>query len=132
MTDPLHCKFTVTHEWVRPKGDKITVGISEDAQRQLSDIIHVELPEPDEHHHYAEHEEMGVVESLRLSTDFHAPVSGTITAINANLLSSPELINEDPYGEGWLVEMVPDDMDDVESLMDIDEYEGILPEDEEE
>lgn len=132
MTDLNDLKFAPTHEWARREGNRVIVGISDDAQRNLSDVIHVEMPEPDEQHHYEAGEEIGVIESLKISVDFHAPVSGTITSINAELLSNPELINEDPFGAGWLVEMRPDDPEDVDRLMDVDEYEGSLPEEDEE
>jgi len=95
----------------------------------LSDITSIELPEPDEHR-YEAGEEMGVMESVKTSADFHAPVSGTITATNTELLSRPELINSDPYGRGWIVEMAPASMAELNSLMDIDEYETSLPEEE--
>lgn len=131
MDDVTDLKFTGTHEWVRRKGSKIVVGITEYAQQRMSDITNVELPEPDDHHYEAD-EDMCVIESLRMATDCHAPVSGRIVAINTDLLAKPEIINSDPYGEGWLVEMAPDNADDIDSLMDSYEYEAGLPEEEEE
>ena len=130
MRDPSEFKYAPTHEWVFRKEESLLVGITDHAQQQLSDIVHVELPEPDDHH-YEVHEEVGSIESLRMATDFHAPVSGTIIAINTQLLSQPELINSDPYGEGWLIEMMPDRMDDLEDLVDVDEYEALWPDEEE-
>ena len=131
MTDPTELRFASSHEWAKVKGESVVVGVSEYAQQHLSDVVHVELPEPDDHHYEAE-EDMCVVESLKTASDCHAPVSGTITAINTDLLSRPEVINEDPYGEGWIVEMAPDKMSDIENLMDVYEYEAGLPEEEEE
>jgi len=131
MTDPAKLKFTETHEWVRVQGDRLRVGVSDFAQQKLSDIIHVDLPEPDDHH-YEAGEEMCVLESLKTAADVHAPLSGIIVAINSSLLSKPELVNSDPYGDGWLVEMHADHADDVNGLADYDEYEASLPEEEEE
>ena len=129
MIDPSRLRFTGTHEWVRHKGKTVVVGVAEDAQVRQSDIIHVELPEPDEHHFEAG-EDIAVIESVKTSVDLHAPVSGTVSAINTKLLSHPELINEEPYGDGWVVEMKPDSMAEIEELMTIDEYEDTLPEEE--
>ncbi len=129
--DPSDLKFTRSHEWVRVKGKKIVVGITDYAQAQLSDIIGVELPEPDDTR-YAAGDDLGVVESTRTTADFHVPINGVVVASNARLLSEPELINSDPYGDGWLVEMKPDSMADIAELLDIDEYESSLPEEEEE
>jgi len=132
MIDPSDLRFTDMHEWVRIKDrNTIVVGITDFAQARLSDITSVELPEPDEHH-YEAREEISVIEALNTSAAFHAPVSGVIVATNTDLLGRPELVNLDPYGSGWLVEMQPDNMADILSFMDVDEYEANLPEDEEE
>jgi glycine cleavage system H protein len=123
-------KLTPTHEWVRKKSKTIVVGITDYGQQQLSDVTGVELPEPDEAHYNAR-DELGVIESVRTSIDYHAPVDGTIVKVNSELLANPELINNDPFGDGWLVEMKPDKMSDVDELMDFDEYETSLPDEEE-
>ena len=129
MIEQTKLKYTRTHEWVLVKGKKIIVGVTDFGQQQLSDITSIDLPEPDEHH-YEAGEEIGVMESVKTSADFHAPVAGTITATNTELLSRPELINTDPFGRGWIVEMAPDSVAEANSLMDIDEYENSLPEEE--
>lgn len=131
MTDPVDFKFTHDHEWVQVRGDIIRVGVSDYIQSKLDDITHVDLPEPDDHHCEME-ETLGEIESLRGATEYHAPAAGIITAINTELLVKHELINHDPYGEGWLIEMKLDDMADLDDLMDLHEYEATLPEDEEE
>lgn len=131
MRDAADLRYTRTHEWVEVKRDTIVVGVTDYAQAHLSDVVNVELPEPDEHH-YESNEEFCVVASLRNSRGCLTPVAGTIVKINTELLSRPELINKDPYGQGWLIEMKPDNMDDADDLMDADEYEASLPEDEEE
>ncbi len=130
MSDTADMRFTHTHEWVLLQEDTVRVGLSDHAQHQLADIIAVELPEPDDHH-YDVDEEVCVVESLNSAQDLRSPISGVIVAINTDLLGSPELINSDPYGEGWIVEMKPDDMSDLEGLMDLYEYEAGLPEEDE-
>ncbi|MEO0273371.1 MAG: glycine cleavage system H protein [candidate division WOR-3 bacterium] len=125
-------KFTSTHEWVRVEKGTIVVGITDYIQGLLPRITNVELPEPDENHHYEAGEDVSVIESLRNTYDFKAPVSGIIVEVNYNLLSNPELINEDPYGEGWIIRMKPDNMKDVNKLLDLYTYEDNLPEEEEE
>lgn len=121
-----HTRFTHNDEWISPAGDVYRIGITDFAQQHLGDIIHVELPEADDHH-CEEDEELGVIESLSGSMELHAPVAGTITAVNANLLSHSELINASPYENGWIVEMTIDDASRLDELMDIDEYEAELP-----
>ena len=129
MHAPRNLKFTRDHEWVRVKGHALVVGMTDFAQHQLSHIINVDLPAPDEHHHYDGGAEVGVLESVKAAADFHAPVSGIVTAVNPELLHAAELINSDPYGAGWLFQMKPDAMADIEDLMDLDDYEGSLPDD---
>lgn len=132
MTDTSNLMFTQNHEWILLRKDKTAiVGITDFGQSILSQVTHVDVPEPDEQVHEAG-EEIGVIESIRNSFPFHCPVAGVITASNRNLLSAPELINEDPFGEGWIFEMKIDDPSEVEDLMSPDEYESHLPEDDEE
>jgi len=130
--DPTFLRFSETHEWVKIK-DRFTIvaGLAEFALNKLSDVLSVDLPEPDEHH-YEAGDDVGIVEALNSSVTLHAPVSGRVVASNTALLTNPELICEDPYGRGWLFEMRPDSMEDVQELLDYDEYEGRLPEEEEE
>ena len=129
MQDFTDYRFTSNHEWVLTKGDRLVIGLTDYAQHMLSDIVSVELPEPGDHH-YEENEEVGIVESVKTTSEIRAPVAGYVVATNADLLSIPELINEDPYGKGWLVEFTPDNMADVGALLHVDEYEDILPEEE--
>lgn len=124
--------YTQTHEWVRvKKGKNIVVGISDYGQAILSEATGVELPEPDDHLSDAG-EELGVIESLRTCMSYHAPVAGKITSVNTELLSTPELINHDPYGEGWIFEMQIQNIRDLDNLLDQDEYDATIPDDEEE
>ena len=129
MEDLSDLAFTRTHEWVRRNGDVIVVGITDYAQHVISEIVSVELPEADDHH-YDAGEEVGITESADTSREFRAPVSGIVVGVNSALHGRPELINSDPYGEGWLVEMKPDDAADLDDLMHVDEYEDWLPDEE--
>lgn len=132
MTETGDLLFTKTHEWVKPKrGRIIAVGISDYAQGLLSDVTNIEMPEPDDQV-YEANEEVGIVESLKTTLPLHAPVAGRISRINSALLSNPELINDDPYGEGWFFEMTVSDTGDLDDLMSQDEYEAGFPDEEEE
>lgn len=131
MTDIGDLLFTHDHEWVRVKdGKTATIGVSDFVNTLLSEVTHIDLPEPDEHI-YEEGEELGVIESLKSSLPFHFPISGAIIASNSALLSTPEKINEDPYGEGWIFEMTVNDPSELSHLLSADEYENHLPDDEE-
>jgi glycine cleavage system H protein len=123
-------KLTTTHEWVRKKAKTIVVGITDFGQQLLSDVTGVELPEPDDVL-YNVRDELGVIESVRTTVDFHAPVGGTVVKVNSELLANPEMVNTDPFGKGWLVEMKPDHMAEIDELMDFDEYEASLPDEDE-
>ena len=131
MEDLSHLKFTHHEEWIEIKDDEIIMGITDFAQSKLGDIINVELPEPDEHPYDLE-DALGVIESLSESMEFHAPVPGIITEINTNLLSSPELINASPFEKGWIVKIKPSDINSLDDLLDIVEYEALLPEEDDE
>lgn len=129
MVDPADLRYTENDQWVEIRGKRIRTGLTDYGQERLSDATRVELPEPDDHH-YQKNEEMGLVESLKMAMEIRAPLAGKIVAVNTELLAKPELINQDPYGAGWLVEMVPDRMGDVKNLMDYDEYEAGMEEEE--
>ncbi len=126
---PGDLKFLKSHEWVRIEGDgKVTVGISDHAQGLLGDLVYVELPA------VGDTVEAGngvaVVESVKAASDVYAPVSGTITAVNAALSDKPETINEDAYGEGWLFVIQIDDPDQLNELLAPDDYAELLEGDE--
>lgn len=123
MEIPGDLKFAPSHEWVRVEDDgSITVGISYHAQQQLGDLVFVETPEID--HQCDAEEGVAVVESVKAASDIYAPVAGTITDANSQLADNPELVNTDPYGEGWIFKLQPDDVDEVNQLMDPDDYEA--------
>lgn len=128
MDTPRELRYTKTHEWVRWNGKVATVGITDFAQDQLSDLTYVELPT--EGDSFSAQEEVAVVESVKAASDVYAPISGTISAVNKALLDKPELINTDPYGEGWIFKIIPDDVSELESLMDADTYDQQNPDEE--
>jgi glycine cleavage system H protein len=96
-------RYTKTHEWVTVDGKTVTVGITDFAQAQLGDVVFLELPSPGRK--LAMRESFGVVESVKAASDLYAPVAGRISAVNDKLTTKPELINSDPYGEGWILKL---------------------------
>ena len=111
-------RYTKTHEWVTVDGKTVTVGITDFAQSQLGDVVFLELPSPGRK--LAVRESFGVVESVKAASDLYSPVAGRVTAVNEKLSTKPELINSDPYGDGWIMkveltgDLPPDFMDESE------------------
>ena len=121
-------RYTKAHCWCREEDNgELTVGITDYAQGQMSDLTFVELPSVGDR--VEADEEMAVVESVKAASDVYAPVSGEVTAINEDLAETPELVNQSPYGKGWLCRILPDDPGDFADLLDADAYEATLPED---
>jgi glycine cleavage system H protein len=120
MADTL--KFTEDHLWVRVEGQRAHVGISDYGQAELGEVIAVELPDVGDE--LEKGEPFGEIESVRTVTELLSPVGGTVTAINSDLDDHPRIVNEDPYHEGWLVEIEMTDETELEDLMDSDEYEA--------
>lgn len=121
MSDtPSNLRFTKTHEWARSEQKTIVVGISDFAQDALGDVVFVELPLVG--HEVNEGEEVAVVESVKAASDIYAPLSGSIVRVNELLEEQPELLNSDPYGEGWIFAMIPKDAEDSEDLLDSQTY----------
>jgi glycine cleavage system H protein len=118
--DP-RCRYSKSHEWIRATDDQAYVGITDYAQQQLSDIVYVEVPEIGAT--FSQGEVFGVVESVKAATDCYLPVSGEIIDINHDLEDSPELVNKDPYGEGWFVKITLEDPIELRALMDAKAYE---------
>ncbi|EMA04154.1 glycine cleavage system protein GcvH [Haloferax denitrificans] len=113
-------KYLESHEWTTTEGDAVRIGISDFAQDELGDVVFVELPaEGDE---LAAGEEFGVVESIKAVSDLYAPISGTVTAVNEELFDAPELLNDDPYGDGWMLEVEPADESEFDDLLSPEEY----------
>lgn len=120
------CRYAETHEWVRVDGEFAFCGISDYAQSELNDIVFVETPEIGDR--FAQGDAYGVVESVKAASDVYLPVAGEIVAANAALEESPEIVNSDPYGEGWFVRVQLDDPAQVSKLMDADAYREFLEE----
>jgi glycine cleavage system H protein len=122
---PGDLRYTSEHEWLRKEDDgSVTIGITDHAQSALGDLVYVELPEVDQD--VESGDEMAVVESVKAASDVYAPISGTVIEVNEILADDPEKINEDPYGDGWIVRIKPsgDDSD----TMDPDQYQAFLDE----
>jgi glycine cleavage system H protein len=117
---PSDLKFTKNDEWLRIEGDSATIGISDYAQDQLNDIVYVEFP--DVGATFAQGAAFGVVESVKAASDIFMPVGGTVTEVNKTLEDTPETINSDPYGKGWLVKIKIANAAEASSLMDADAY----------
>ena len=119
--------YTKDHEWIRPENDgSFVVGITEYAQAALGDLVYVELPDVDQE--LAENDEMAVVESVKAASDVYAPISGTVVAVNEGLADDPESINNDPYGDGWIVRMTAADGVNLDEMMNPDAYQEFLDE----
>jgi glycine cleavage system H protein len=117
---PEQLKYTKEHEWVRVEGDTVVIGITDYAQDALGEIVYIELPsEGDE---ITKGDPFGSVESTKSVSELYAPVSGEVVEVNEALLDSPETINEDPYGEGWMIKVKPYDLAELDDLMDSEEY----------
>jgi glycine cleavage system H protein len=120
MEIPGGLKFSKEHEWVATDDAVATVGITDHAQDQLGEIVYIELPAVGDK--VSKDDPFGVVESVKAVSDIYAPVSGTVVEINEDLPESPEVVNEDPYGDGWLIKIKMNDPADLEDLMDGNEY----------
>lgn len=118
---PNELKYASSHEWARLEEDgTVTVGISDHAQQALGDVVYVEHPELGQT--VSAGAETGVVESVKAASDIYAPVSGTICAVNETLEDAPETVNLDPYGDGWFFKIQPDDISQLDDLMDAEAY----------
>jgi glycine cleavage system H protein len=125
--DP-EARYAETHEWARKDGEELVVGITDYAQESLSDIVYVELPEVGDK--LEQGENFGVVESVKAASDVYMPIGGEITAVNTELEEAPELINQDPYGEGWMLRVAPSDPAEFDNLMEHSAYEAQVEEEE--
>jgi glycine cleavage system H protein len=124
MNIPAELKYTKDHEWVKIDGDIATVGITEFAQSELGDIVYVEIETVGET--IDQEEVFGSVEAVKTVSDLFMPVSGEILEFNENLEDNPELVNSDPYGEGWMIKVKISDASQIDSLLDAAAYEGII------
>jgi glycine cleavage system H protein len=117
-------KYTRSHEWVKIEDGIATVGITDHAQESLGDITYIELPETE--YPVQPEEETAVVESVKAASDIYAPVAGTICEVNQDLMDRPEIVNEDPYGNGWIFKIADANEADLEDLFDASEYDHLV------
>ncbi|MBI2785043.1 MAG: glycine cleavage system protein GcvH [Legionella longbeachae] len=119
-------KFTSTHEWLKKEQSEVIVGITDHAQELLGDMVFIELPEIGDE--VSAGEELGVVESVKAASDFYAPISGVVTAINEVVVENPAIVNTDPYTSGWLVKIKPSHPDEIETLLSAAQYQNEISE----
>ena len=129
MEFPEDLKYSKEHEWVLVEDNVATVGITDYAQDQLGDIVFVELPAIGDK--VSKEDAFGVVESVKAVSDIYAPVSGKVLEVNDDLVDNPEMVNEDPYGDGWMIKIEMNDAEDLQDLMTAAEYEEYVAEEKE-
>lgn len=127
MKVPEGLLYTNEHEWIRIDGAKGVVGVTDFAQDQLGDVVFVDLPAPDTA--LEKNKTLGVVESVKTVSDLYAPVSGKVIAVNKDLEAQPELVNKDPYGQGWMVEIELSDAGELSALLTPEKYAAFIQED---
>jgi glycine cleavage system H protein len=120
------CRYLETHEWIRVQGDEAYIGISDYAQDELNDVVYVELPDAGDS--LEKGEEFGTVESVKAASELYMPASGEILAVNEALDGSPELVNQDPFGDGWMLRMRLMDPDELDELLTVEEYKAFCEE----
>lgn len=124
MTAPSDLKFTKSHEWVRLDGSIATIGLADYAQNELGDITYLELPEVGDA--IVAGEPLGVVESVKAASDIYAPIGGEVVERNENAISAPELVNQSPYDEAWLIKVRVGNPSDLDGLMDAQDYDAFV------
>jgi glycine cleavage system H protein len=118
--------YSEDHEWIREEEDYLLIGITDFAQEELGDIVFVELPEVDEE--FDKDDSFGVLESVKAVSDTFIPISGKVIEVNEDLIDNPELINDDPYGDGWLIKVEPADDSELDELLSAEEYAEFIEE----
>jgi glycine cleavage system H protein len=125
MNTPNELKYTKEHEWIRDNGDgTVTIGITDFAQSELGDIVFVELEDVDSE--FAQDNTFGTVEAVKTVSDLFAPIDGVVTELNEALEDNPELVNDDPYGDGWMIKMKLSDSSQLDSLLSSDSYNELI------
>ncbi len=124
MNFPDNLRYTKDHEWVKVNGDEATVGITDFAQRELGDIVYVEIESVGKE--LQSGEIFGTVEAVKTVSDLYLPISGTVTEVNANINSNPESVNTDPYGEGWMIKMKFTDQSQLDGLLSAEAYQNLV------
>jgi glycine cleavage system H protein len=126
MSSPGDLKYSKTHEWLRIDGDVATIGITDHAQAELGDIVYVELPEPGRV--LAKDDIFGTVESVKAVSDLYSPVAGEVTDTNAALADATETVNQDPFGDGWMIRVRLANSAELEELLDAPDYDKLVAE----
>jgi len=124
MAVPPELRYSKEHEWVRVEGESATVGVTDYAQEQLGDIVYVDLPKVGTA--VRQSGKLGEIESVKAVSDFFSPVSGDVTELNEEVVKSPELVNQDPYGGGWLLKLTLSDAGEVDRLLTAQQYEELV------
>ncbi|MEH6307348.1 glycine cleavage system protein GcvH [Olivibacter sp. CPCC 100613] len=124
MNFPAELKYTKDHEWIRVEGDEATIGITEFAQRELGDIVFIEIPTVGEE--VTANEVFGTVEAVKTVSDLYMPVTSTVVSVNETLDGSPELVNNDPYGEGWIIKVKIDNNTGLDGLLSAEAYQELV------
>ena len=124
MNFPAELKYTKDHEWIRLEGDVAYIGITEFAQRELGDIVYIDINSKG--NEVSKDAVFGTVEAVKTVSDLFMPVTGTVTEVNPLLDSQPELVNSDPYGDGWMVKITPANAADIDSLVSAEEYSALV------
>ena len=124
MNIPGELKYSKDHEWARIEGDIITIGITDYAQGELGDIVYIELPEVGRE--LSAGESFGTIEAVKAVSDLFAPLSGEVVEINSKLDGTPEIVNDDPYGEGWMIKIKISNLQEIDSLLSKTAYEELL------
>jgi glycine cleavage system H protein len=120
MNLPANLKYTKEHEWIRVEGDVAYIGITDHAQKELGDIVYVDIDTLDKE--VAQNEVFGTVEAVKTVSDLYSPITGTVLEVNAHLDGSPEAVNSDPYGDGWMIKMSIGNPSELEALMSAETY----------
>lgn len=124
MNIPANLKYTKEHEWVSLEGDVATIGITDFAQKELGDIVFVEIETVGQQ--MAANEVFGTVEAVKTVSDLYLPVAGTILEVNPDLAAAPEAVNSDPYGNGWMIKVKVDNPADLDQLLDAEAYQSLI------
>jgi glycine cleavage system H protein len=124
MNFPAELKYTKDHEWIKVAGNEATIGITEFAQSELGDIVYVDIASLGKE--VAKDDVFGTVEAVKTVSDLFMPVTGTVTEINPALNNQPDLVNSDPYGEGWMVKITVADASEIEGLLSADDYKSVV------
>ncbi|TKC04163.1 glycine cleavage system protein GcvH [Pedobacter frigoris] len=124
MNFPSELKYTKDHEWVKVEGNEAHIGITDFAQRELGDIVYIDINTVGDE--VSKDEVFGTVEAVKTVSDLFMPVTGTVAEVNAALNDNPELVNSDPYGEGWMVKVTVSDLSEVDGLLDAEAYKALV------